>query len=139
MANELLIQKNLQKFKEIQTSEIEAKIQDILKVEKNFKEIKCQLLIKLSEMKIEGPPLDSQNLLLTPNFQNEHYTLDNYLSRNEFKQRQKYIKKLREYSQYQPEYLIPAPEEVPLQPDEFLTPFPIFLESPTLNPCIRRE
>lgn len=35
--------------------------------------------------------------------------------------------------------MIPIPDEIPLGPDEFLTPFPIFLESATLNPCIHRE
>jgi len=36
-------------------------------------------------------------------------------------------------------YLVPEPEEDLDMEIDFLTPFPIFIESPTLNPCIDRK
>ena len=45
LINEILVNKNLQKFKELKTSEIEKLISDLSKQEKNIKEIKTAIEI----------------------------------------------------------------------------------------------
>lgn len=49
------------------------------------------------------------------------------------------IFKIQKLSVFKPDYLIPIPEEVNVTEDPLLTPFPIFVESPLINPCLRHD
>ena len=46
---------------------------------------------------------------------------------------------MQEFTKYESDYLLPDPEIEPFDSEELLTPFPFFLEQPTLNPCVRKK
>lgn len=35
--------------------------------------------------------------------------------------------------------MIPVPDEIAVEEDDLLNPFPFFLESPVINPCLKHE
>ena len=59
--------------------------------------------------------------------------------RQEFILRKDPIFKIKSYCIHEPEFLIPAPEEIPLEFDQLMTPFPLFVETPVINSCTDAE
>lgn len=65
--------------------------------------------------------------------------LDNFINKEEFIRRTPNFDNIRKGTIYKPEFLIPEPEEIPIENDELLICFPIIIESPIINPCIRKK
>ncbi len=102
-------------------------------------DIKAALVQKMKTIPRNGPNVVNCNFLLNTSFNQEKIVLDNFSNREEIIQRSQDFEKIMKYTTFEPEFLIPAPDEIEMSDDELLVPFPIFIESPMINPCIRKE
>lgn len=59
--------------------------------------------------------------------------------RGEFLERFDNLLKIQHFCKSPPDFFVPLPDEVPIEEDHLLTPFPFILEAPVLNPCIPHE
>lgn len=79
----------------------------------------------------EGPdPEVSTFLLKTAFHDNRRLIFDNFVNREEIFSQTDLIRDFEKFTQNSPEYLLPAPDFLPIQEDEFVLGFPFFQEAP---------
>jgi hypothetical protein len=127
-----------QKFNEIfkiKTGEIRLWLESLIPNIRTEEAIQ-QIQTVVSSLPFIGPDPCVLGLMLIGGSNSQHQIFDNFEEPTQVCQRIKTLASSSELS-LSLDFPIPLPYEIPIECEEMLTPFPLILEAPMINPCLR--
>ena len=136
--HDILVLKNIQKYKNRKLNKLDSFVNSLSETQ-NIKSLKQALTAEINLSENSGPDLESETFIISSQVEDKSLLLDNFINKEEFIRRTPNFDNIRKGTIYKPDFLIPEPEEIPFDNSELLICFPIIIESPIINPCIRKN
>jgi hypothetical protein len=139
LLHDLVVLKNMQKYKNRKITKLDSFVNSLREENQNTKLIKTAVIEEIEQLDNSGPELEAETFILSCQLEEKRVFLDNFISKEEFVRRSCNFDSIRKGTRFCPEFLVPEPEEIPLDNEELFVPFPFIVQAPLINPCIRKE